>query len=80
MTVAVVVLAVVLIAVLLLHDRQVKAWTDERQLLLERIQAPERVSIVTAVADQEPLESDAPYMALVGQIDPQLPMEEDAHA
>lgn len=68
MTVAVVVLAVVLSIVLILHDRQVKGWTDERQLLLERIQAPERVSIVTAVADQEPLEPDSPELALVGGI------------
>jgi len=45
------------------------SWAKERQILLERIQAPERVSIASQSPEKEPLETDEGEMALVGRID-----------
>jgi hypothetical protein len=45
-------------------------WEEERQILLERIQAPERVRVTERPAeDKEPLELDDPELARVGTID-----------
>jgi hypothetical protein len=68
MIVAVVVLGAVLAAVLVLHDRQVRAWSKERQILLERIQAPERVTLQGPGEVKDPLETDGAALALVGAV------------
>lgn len=68
----------ILILVLILHEIERRQWADERQVLLERIQAPERVNLQPAGEPQEPLITDAPELALVGQIDDREPLEEGA--
>jgi hypothetical protein len=47
---------------------QESRWERERQILLERIQAPERVNIHKPGADRAPLQTDLDEMALVGTV------------
>lgn len=69
MIAAVIVLGVVVLTLLYLRDREAKAWASERQLLLERIQHPERVSVQEPGSTLEPLETDGEALALIGTID-----------
>lgn len=69
MTLIAVVLIAALVAEGLLGYRQERAWEKERQLLLERIQAPERVHVAAVAEPQENgPEPDADQQALVGAI------------
>lgn len=70
MIIAVVTLGVVALGLLEYHYRETKAWASERQLLLERIQAPERVRVAEAPPRElEPLDLDDAQLARVGSID-----------
>jgi len=68
MIAAVIVLGLLVAFLLLLKDRESKANAQERQLLLERIQAPERIHVAQAAQEQETLDPDSPELALVGTI------------
>ena len=68
MIAAVVVLGMVVLVLLALKDRERKSNEAERQLLLERIQAPERVNTISQIEEREPLETDGSELALVGAI------------
>lgn len=70
MTVAIVVLGVILTAQFFQHARAERVWENERQVLLERIQAPERVRMTEAAPEEkEPLDLDDDELARVGTID-----------
>lgn len=70
MTAALVILGVLLTAQFFQHARAERAWEHERQTLLERIQAPERVRFLEPRPEEkEPLELDDPELARVGTID-----------
>jgi hypothetical protein len=69
MTIALVILGLALAAEFFSRSRAERSWAKERQLLLERIQHPERVSVAEPGPIREPLETDAPAMALIGTID-----------
>jgi hypothetical protein len=69
-TICLTVLIVIEIAV---FSHEMGRWTKERQLLLERIQRPDRTPVQGPTPDREPLETDGEELALIGQI---LPEEE----
>lgn len=70
MTTAVICLTVLILAVLLCWGRMAERWEKERQVLLERIQAPERVRFMEKPPeDKDPLEGDDAELARVGTID-----------
>ncbi len=79
MTIAIVILAA-LTGLVIYREREMRSererWEAERQTLLERIQRPERTPVMAPGPDREPLETDGPELALVGQI---LPEEDDSH-
>ena len=68
MTVGVVALAIILLVTLAFHERERRSWENERQLLLERIQRPERVFVKEEAEPQDPMETDGAALALVGGI------------
>lgn len=77
MTIAYVILGS-LTALLIYREREMRKererWEAERQLLLERIQRPDRAPVLGPTPDREPLETDQAQLALVGQI-----LHEDNH-
>lgn len=68
MIAAIVVLGLVILLLLVHQDRERRAWERERHVLLERIQAPERVSLAPQGEPQEPLHTDGAALALVGAV------------
>ncbi len=68
MIAAVIALALLLALVLILFQGERASWAKERQLLLERIQKPERVLAVGETKAQAPLESDREQFAKIGVI------------
>lgn len=68
MTIAIVVLGLALAAEFFSRSRAERSWEKERQLLLERIQHPERVSVQEPGPVLEPLETDGEALAQVGTI------------
>lgn len=76
MIAAVVALAIIVLLLLLQREREAQRqmsregdWRRERQMLLERIQHPERAPLITVAQEHEPTPTDGPQMALVGSID-----------
>jgi hypothetical protein len=70
MTVAIIVLAACVVFLMVWKAHQEDRWEKERQVLLERIQAPERVRYLEQPPeDKEPLVADDPELARVGTID-----------
>lgn len=68
MTIAIVILGLALAAEFFSRSRAERSWEKERQLLLERIQHPERVSVQEPGPVLEPLETDGEALAQVGTI------------
>ncbi len=68
MIAAVIALALLLALVLILFQGERASWAKERQLLLERIQKPERVLAMNEVVPQIPREPDGEQFAKIGVI------------